>query len=56
MKYKFNHKKFEELIIFSSKDSKIIQNQFESIAKKYIGHIKEISYKLRDLENAMKIA
>ncbi|AEX62097.1 hypothetical protein c7_R1235 [Megavirus courdo7] len=56
MKYKFNHKKFEELIIFSSKDSKIIQNQFESIAKKYIGHIKEISDKLRDLENAMKIS
>nr|WBF70252.1 hypothetical protein [Megavirus caiporensis] len=56
MKYKFTHKKFKELIIFSNKDSKIIQNQFESIAKKYIGHIKEISDKLRDLENAMKIS
>jgi vacuolar-type H+-ATPase subunit I/STV1 len=55
MGYKFDHPKFEELIIFSKKDSKIITNQYTNIAGKYIGHVKEISDKLKEADNQIKL-
>jgi hypothetical protein len=54
MGYKFNHSKYDELIIFSKKDSKIITDQYANIAGKYIGHVKEISDKLKEAENQIK--
>ena len=51
MNYRFTHPKYNELIIFSKKDTKIITEQYTNISGKYIGHIKEITNKLKDLEN-----
>lgn len=48
---RFTHTKFEEIIIFSKKDSKIITEQYNNISRKYLGHIKEIADKLKELEN-----
>jgi len=64
MGYKLNHPKHKEYMIFpdSKKDIKIIEDQFHSVSQKYIGHIKDISNKLKDsnielknLENELKI-
>lgn len=55
MGHRFTHKKFEEIIIFSKKDAKIVMQQYDNIARKYIGHIKEIADKLKDMENQNKI-
>ena len=48
MGYKFTHVKYRELLIFPKKETKIVTDQFSSIANKYIGHIKEMSDKLTE--------
>jgi hypothetical protein len=56
MGYKLYHPKHKEFIIYpnTKKEIKIIEEQFESVSKKYIGHIKDISEKLKNLENELK--
>jgi hypothetical protein len=51
MNYKFTHPKYEELIIFSKKDIKIIIDQYTNISMKYIGHMRELTDKIKNLEN-----
>ena len=51
MNFKFDHPKFNELLICSKKDIKVIIEQYTNITRKYIGHIKDITVKLKDLEN-----
>ena len=53
MNFRFDHHKFNELLICSKKDIKIIIEQYINITRKYIGHIKDIVDKLKDLENEL---
>ena len=51
MGFKFTHVKYRELLIFPKKETKIVTDQFSSIANKYVGHIKELRDKLREEEH-----
>lgn len=53
--HRFDHPKFDEIIIFSKKDEKLIIRQYENISKQYIGHIKELTDKLREVDNQYKL-
>jgi prophage antirepressor-like protein len=50
MGFKFVHPKYKEILIFSKKDIKVVLDQYANISNKYIGHVKEISEKLKDME------
>jgi hypothetical protein len=54
MGFLMEHKKHDELIVFSSKkDLKTIQDQFIMVTNKYMGHIGELQKKLTELENKL---
>jgi hypothetical protein len=54
MNFLMEHKKHDELIVFSSKkDLKTIQDQFIMVTNKYMGHIGELQKKLTELENKL---
>ncbi len=55
MNYKLSHPKYDELIIFAKKDMKNILNEYDTVALRYTGHIKEVKDKIKDLENHMII-
>jgi len=50
MSFKLDHIKYKELLIFGKKDIKIVTQQYDNIARKYTGHIKELVDKLKDME------
>lgn len=52
--YIIEHPEHKEIIVYSKQDAKTVINQFDSICKKYIGHISEISNKLKDLNNEIE--
>jgi hypothetical protein len=52
MNFLMEHKQHNELIVFSSKKELIkIQDQFDMVTKKYMGHVEELQKKLTELEN-----
>ncbi len=55
MGYLLPHAKYEELLIFGKKDIKNIIGEYDNVALKYTGHIKEVKDKIKDLENHIVI-
>ncbi|BCS82503.1 hypothetical protein QLL95_gp0014 [Cotonvirus japonicus] len=49
MKFVLDHDKYKEIIIFHKKDLKVIKDQYDAIANKYLGHFEEISNKIKEL-------
>ncbi|AAV50280.1 hypothetical protein [Acanthamoeba polyphaga mimivirus] len=54
--HKLDHPKYDELIIFpkDKKAGKFIIDQFKNVSNKYIGHVKVLVDKIKELENEIK--
>ncbi|AEQ33027.1 hypothetical protein [Megavirus chiliensis] len=52
---KFNHKKYIELAIIPKSMLKSVKKQYDLIGKSYIGHIKELTDKIKDKDNEIKL-
>jgi len=55
MDFRFIHKKYDELIIYSKKECKTVIEQYENICRKYTGHIQELLAKIKDIEHELVI-
>ncbi|AGD91962.1 hypothetical protein LBA_00040 [Megavirus lba] len=52
---KFNHNKYIELAIIPKSMLKSVKKQYDLIGKSYIGHIKELTDKIKDKDNEIKL-
>nr|WBF71201.1 hypothetical protein [Megavirus caiporensis] len=52
---KFNHSKYIELAIVPKSMLKSVKKQYDLIGKSYIGHIKELTDKIKDKDNEIKL-
>nr|AEX63353.1 hypothetical protein mv_R1151 [Moumouvirus Monve] len=52
---KFNHNKYYELAIISKSMLKSVKKQYDLIGKSYIGHIKELTDKIKEKDNEIKL-
>jgi len=48
--FRFSHKKYKELLIFSKNDLKVVMNRYDGIANKYAGFLKEMKEEINNLE------
>lgn len=53
--FHFTFDTMEELAIMNKKNLKLMEDQYDQIAKKYIGHNYELVSKIKDLENTMRL-
>ncbi|AVL94389.1 MUTS family DNA-binding domain protein [Moumouvirus australiensis] len=52
---KFNHNKYYELAIVSKSMFKSVKKQYDLIGKSYIGHIKELTDKIKEKDNEINL-
>ncbi|AGC02433.1 hypothetical protein H012_gp015 [Acanthamoeba polyphaga moumouvirus] len=52
---KFNHNKYYELAIVSKSMLKSVKKQYDLIGKSYIGHIKELTDKIKEKDNEINL-
>lgn len=52
---KFTHNKYTELAIIPKSMLKSVKKQYDLIGKSYIGHIKELTDKIKDKDNEIKL-